>query len=150
MLLQNTYIVTQCLPTSLLKGSNMIVCVLLVSKSRGCCLAAPGDHEGAARVIAPRWDNTTMIYLCFSRSVCFSMGSPAWWRFGLCSSGSSLVSQWRDDPLIREFQMWCHKCKQRDPHWFQGCQMRFWWMLSTISCKLLMINKVRLFSTTNI
>ena len=29
------------------------------------------------------------------RSVCFSMGSPAWWRFGLCSSGSSLVSRWR-------------------------------------------------------
>ena len=25
----------------------MIVCVLLVSNSRGCCLAAPGDHEGA-------------------------------------------------------------------------------------------------------
>ena len=24
----------------------MIVCVLLVSISRGCCLAAPGDHEG--------------------------------------------------------------------------------------------------------
>ena len=34
---------------SLLKGSNMIVCVLLVSNSRGCCLAAPGDHEGAVR-----------------------------------------------------------------------------------------------------
>ena len=43
---------------------------------------------------------TTMIYLCFSRSVCFSMGSPAWWRFGLCSSGSSLVSRWRDAPLV--------------------------------------------------
>ena len=43
---------------------------------------------------------TTMIYPCFSRSVCFSMGSPAWWRFGLCSSGSSLVSRWRDAPLV--------------------------------------------------
>ena len=32
-----------------IKGSNMIVCILLVSNSRGCCLAAPGDHEGAAR-----------------------------------------------------------------------------------------------------
>ena len=41
---------------------------------------------------------TTMIYPCFSRSVCFSMGSP-------------------------------------DPHWFQGRQMRFWWMLSTMSWK---------------
>ena len=26
----------------------MIWCVLLVSNSQGCCLAAPGDHEGAA------------------------------------------------------------------------------------------------------
>ena len=43
---------------------------------------------------------TTMIYPCFSRSVCFSMGSPAWWRFGLCSSGSSLVPRWRDAPLV--------------------------------------------------
>ena len=42
----------------------------------------------------------TMIYPCFSRSVCFSMGSPAWWRFGLCLSGSSLVSRWRDAPLV--------------------------------------------------
>ena len=40
------------------KGSNMIVCALLVSNSRGCCLAAPGDHEGAARLIARRRDNT--------------------------------------------------------------------------------------------
>ena len=36
----------------------MIVCVLLVSKSRGYCLTAPGYHEGIARVIAPRRDNT--------------------------------------------------------------------------------------------
>ena len=61
-----------------------------------------------------------MIYPCFSRSVCFSMGSPAWWRFGLCSSGSSLVFRWRDAPLVREFQMWRRRCKQIDPHWFQG------------------------------
>ena len=45
---------------------------------------------------------TIMIYPCFSRSVCFSMGSPAWWRFGLCSSGSCLVSRWRD---------WCANLK---------------------------------------
>ena len=43
---------------------------------------------------------TTMIYPCFSRSVCFSMGSPAWWRFGLCSSESSLVSRWHDALLV--------------------------------------------------
>ena len=54
----------------LIKGSDVIVCELLVSNSRGyclaapgdhkgagCCLAAPGDHEGAARVITPRRDN---------------------------------------------------------------------------------------------
>ena len=28
----------------------MIVCVLLVSNSRGCCLAAQGDHEDAATI----------------------------------------------------------------------------------------------------
>ena len=35
----------------------------------------------------------------------------------------------------REFQMWRRRCKQIDPHWFQGRQMRFWWMLSTMSWK---------------
>ena len=209
----------------------MIVCVLLVSNSRGCCLAAPGNNEAYYTMMPPfstatnillikrnlkfessatavsvamsprylggkyrsrlyprsrkcacqflretervkskcatpvssasRGDNevdhavclkvefhmhtvlsnengkfyTTMIYPCFSRSVCFSMGSPAWWRFGLCSSGSSLVSRWRDAPLVREFQMWRRRCKQTDPHWFQGRQVRFLWMLSTISWK---------------
>ena len=34
-----------------------------------------------------------------------------------------------------EFQMWRRRCKQSDPHWFQGHQMRFWWMLSTMSWK---------------
>ena len=90
------------------------------------------------------------IYPCFSRSVCFSMGSPAWWSFGLCSSGSSLVSRWRDVPLVRDFQMWRRRCKQIDPHWFQGRQVRFWWMWSTISWKYFKIYQVRLFSTANI
>ena len=43
-----------------------------------------------------------------------------------------------DAPLrsyTREFQMWRRRCKQIDPHWFQGYQIRFWWMLSTISWK---------------
>ena len=35
----------------------------------------------------------------------------------------------------RDFQMWRRRCKQIDPHWFQGRQMRFWWMLSTMSWK---------------
>ena len=75
---------------------------------------------------------TNVIYPCFSRSVCFLMGSPVLWRFGLCWSGSSLVSRWRDVTLVREFQMGRCRCKQIDRHWFQGRQMRFWWMLSTI------------------
>ena len=90
---------------------------------------------------------TPIIYPCFSRSVCFSMGSPAWWRFGLFSSRSSLVSRWRDAPLVREFQMWRRSCKQIDPQWFQGCQMHFWWMWSTISLKYFIIYQVRLFNT---
>ena len=44
-----------------------------------------------------------------------------------------------DDVALRswtcEFQMWRRRCKQIDPNWFQGRQMRFWWMLSTISWK---------------
>ena len=35
-------------PSGMFQGSNMIVCVLLVSNSRGWYLAAPDDHEGAA------------------------------------------------------------------------------------------------------
>ena len=92
---------------------------------------------------------TTMRHPCLSRSVCFSMRLPAWWRFGLCSSGSFLVSRWRDAPLVPEFQMWCRKCKQIDPHWFQGCQMGFCWMWSTISWKYFIIYLVRLYSTAN-
>ena len=34
----------------------MIVCVLLVSNSLGCCLAAPGDHEGAAYLQGREFD----------------------------------------------------------------------------------------------
>ena len=63
---------------------------------------------------------TTMIYPCFSRLVCVSMGSPAWWRFGLSSSGSSLMSRWRDAPRAHEFQMLRRRCKQIYPHWFRG------------------------------
>ena len=70
----------------------------------------------------------------------------AWWRFRFCSSGSSLMSRWCNVPLVREFQMWRHRYKQRDPHWFQGRQMRFWWMWSTISWKYFIIYQSRLFS----
>ena len=47
------------------------------------------------------------------------------------------VPSWHFDVTLRscEFQMWRRRCKQIDPHWFQGRQMRFWWMLSTISWK---------------
>ena len=37
------------------------------------------------------------------------------------------------DDVTREFQMGRRRCKQIDPRWFQGRQMRFWWMLSTMS-----------------
>ena len=185
----------------------MIVCVSLVSNSRGCCLAAPGDHEGAATILStaanillmknnlkfesratavsvamsPRYrggkyrsrlhprsrkctwhffagdwsceiDNevnhavclqaefqmhavltiendkfyTTMIYSCFSRSVCFSMGPPAWWRFGLCSSGSSLVSRWGDARARANF-----KCDVADvtDHWGHQVQYDKWYQV---------------------
>ena len=69
---------------------------------------------------------TTMIYPCFSRSVCFSMGSPAWGRFGLCSRASSLMSRWRDAPLVHaRISNVTRRCKQIDQHSFQGRQMRF-------------------------
>ena len=51
-------------------------------------------------------------------------------RFGLCSSGSSLVSRWRDVSLVLG-----RRCQKIDPHWLQGRQMRFWRILSTISWK---------------
>ena len=220
------------------KGSNMIVCVLLVPNSQGCCLAALRDHhfstatniqliksnlkfepEATTAYVAmsPRYlgckyhsrlhprsrkcacqflreiervksncprpassasrgnndvDHavclkaefhmhtvlsnvsgnfyTIMIYPCFRRSVCFSVESLAWWRFGLWSSGSSLVSRWHDAPLVREFQMWRFRCNQIDPHWFEGRQMCFWWMWSTTSWKYFIMYQVRLFSTANI
>ena len=61
-----------------------------------------------------------MIYPYLNRSVCLLMGSPTWWRFSFCLSGSSLVLWWRDTPLVREFQMWGHRCKQWVSRWFQG------------------------------
>ena len=49
------------------------------------------------------------------------------------------VSSCADDVMLRsctrEFQMWRRKCKQIDPRWFQGRQLRFWWKLSTVSWK---------------
>ena len=81
---------------------------------------------------------TTMIYPCFSGSACFSMGSPAWWRFGLCSNGSSLVVWCRDAPLVREFQLWHRRSTLISV-----------WMWSTISWKYFIIYLVRLFSTEN-
>ena len=65
------------------------------------------------------------IYPYLNRSVCLLMGSPTWWRFSFCSTGSSLVFWWRDAPLVREFQMWGRRCKQWDSHWFQGHKKRF-------------------------
>ena len=66
------------------------------------------------------------IYPYLNRSVCLLMGSPTWWRFSFCSSGSSLLCSmmtWRT--ALCEFQMWGRRCKQWDSHWFQGPKMRF-------------------------
>ena len=76
---------------------------------------------------------TYEIYPYLNRSVCLLIGSPTWWRFSFCSSGSSLVFWWRDAPLMREFQMWGRRCKQWDSHWFQGHKMRFSGIWSTMS-----------------
>ena len=67
----------------------------------------------------------TMIYPYLNRSVCLLMGLPIWWRFSSCLSSSSLVFWWRDAPLMHEFQMWDHWCKQWVSRWFQGHKMRF-------------------------
>ena len=52
-----------CPGLNVFKGSNMIVCVLLVSISRGCCLAAPGDHEGDYNMMPPFFSTATNILL---------------------------------------------------------------------------------------
>ena len=62
------------------------------------------------------------IYPFVNGSVCLLMGSPTWWKFSFCLSWSSLVLLWRDAPLVREFQIWGHRCKKWDSHWFQGCK----------------------------
>ena len=86
-----------------------------------------------------------MIYPCFSRSVCFQRDCLLG-EFGFWSSRSSLLSQWHDAHVAREFQMWRRRCKQIDPHWFQGRQVRFSWMWSTTSWKCFMIYPAWLFS----
>ena len=174
------------------------MCVLLVSNSRGCCLAAPGDHEGAARQVsqsppppvtkmrvpvflretgrvksncarpassATRAVATTkLIMQCvyklnFRCTLSFPMkmtsSTQLWYirasagRYGfrwdrlLDESLAFQVVQagvpsCPDDvtprSCMRESQMWRRRCKQIDPHWFQGRQMRFWCISSTISC----------------
>ena len=90
------------------KGSNMIVCVLLVSNSRGCYLAAPDDHEGAL-VIARRGETT------HSRvdvnNTHLSMINPLtksrWWiGSGCCNetptSMAEISSDWASTMLIRQ------------------------------------------------
>ena len=90
------------------------------------------------------------IYPYLNRSVIFLMGSPTWWRFSFCSSGSSLVFWWRDTPLVRKYQTWCRRCKQWDSHWFQGLKMPFCGIWSPMSWQHVMIYSVRLICTTAI
>ena len=90
------------------------------------------------------------IYLYLYRSVCLLMGSPTWWRYSFCVSGSSLMFWWHDAPLMRKFQMRGHLCKQWDSHWFQGRKMCFCGIRSTMSSQHFMIYSVRLICTTAI
>ena len=78
------------------------------------------------------------------------MGSPIWWGFSFCLSGSSLEFRWRYAPLLCEFQMWGHRCKQWVSRWFQGHKMRFHGIWSTISSYNSMIYSARLMCTTAI
>ena len=62
-----------------------------------------------------------------------------WWDLlfdeGLASVQAGVPSYdalWRDAPLMPEFQMWGHRCKQRDSHWFQVRKMRFCGIWSTM------------------
>ena len=59
------------------------------------------------------------------RLVCFSMESSSWWRYDPCLSGSSLVFQWRDAPLVCDFQMWSHWCQLWYSNKLHGHKMRF-------------------------
>ena len=218
------------------KGSNMIVCVLLVSNSLGCCLAAPARRDNTRESLIPTihtqscwipiitwchhffhcnqysahwkqfklwiesnhsplpchhvilvasiavastpggenarvsfcgrlsvWNRTApdrrhllpvatmkLIMRCvahcpFKRKwqVLHNYDISVLQRVGMFSDGiACLMKVW---PLFKlEFSrvpmtwrsvrarisMWHRRCKQTDPHWFQGRQMRFWRMLS--------------------
>ena len=180
------------------KGSNMIVCVLLVSDSRRCCLAPWGDntrgsltptiHTQSCLIPIITWchhffSSATNILLIKSNlkretervklncarpassasrgdnEVEFQMHTVQWKLQVLHTYGISVVKQvgmffdgiaclmkvWplfkREFPLVPKTWRAAHArisnvtshLKQIDPHWFQGRQMRLWWMVSTIS-----------------
>ena len=111
----------------LFKGSNMNMCVLLVSTSRGGCLAAPGDHEGTLPFPMKMASFTRLWYIRASA------GRYVFRWNRLLDEGLAFVQagvpSFPDDVTLRsctrEFQMWCRSCKQIDPHWVQGRQIRF-------------------------
>ena len=77
--------------------------------------------------------STKLWYICASAGRYDFQWDRLLGEFGFWSSGSSLVSRWRDAPLVREFKMWRRRCKKIVPHWFQARRMRFWSMWLTTS-----------------
>ena len=63
---------------------------------------------------------TVMMYLRLNRLVCISIGSPSWWWFSFCLSGSSPVFSCPYSQLLGEFWMWSHRYKELGSQWFQG------------------------------
>ena len=128
-----------------------VICVAtVVGVDHGVCLKA---EFLLYTILSNEHDKfyTTITDSFFSRSVCFSMRSPSWWRFALCSSGSSLVfpgEWWRDASLVCEFQMWSRVNKQICID-FRDVKCLFWWLWSAISWKHFIIYSVRLFSSSD-
>ena len=73
----------------------MIVCVLLVSNSRGCCLAAPGDHEGAMSFVhLGFFENYVVVLILGEWSVLhgnLEMSSIGYINFYLCVLQSVII-----------------------------------------------------------
>ena len=78
---------------------------------------------------------TIVVEMCWSWLICFSVGSPTWWRLSLGLSGSFLVFLWRGALLVRECQMWSRRCIQRNSRRFQWRKMYYcgMWVGSIVS-----------------
>ena len=129
------------------------MCVLLVLNEvdHAVCLKAEFQRRTALSNEIGKF-YTTVIYPCYSNSICFSMWSPAWWRIGLCSRPGvqAGVPSCPDDMTLRS----CANFKCDIPNVnksirtdFRGVKCVFRWVWATISWKYFIIYQVRLFST---